>query len=166
MTEPKKEAAKKETKRFGAVGFVATAVDYVIYNVITGVFHGPLLVGNVASTSIASVVSFLLNREVVFDGTRHDKKRYTITLYVLIIAFSIYVIQTVVLYLVHQYLPGIGKALEQLIASLGIHGISDRVLQNNVAKVFASFFGAIWNFFMLRKFVFVPLTENPEKHID
>jgi putative flippase GtrA len=166
MTEPEKAAAKKETKRFGAVGFVATAVDYIIYNVITGLFHGPLIVGNVASTSIASVVSFLLNREVVFDGTRHDKKRYTITLYILIIAVSIYIIQSVVLYLTHQYLPGLGRGIEHLLSSVGLHGISDRMLQNNIAKVFASFFGAIWNFFMLRKFVFVPLTENPEKHID
>lgn len=166
MTSAHTKAVRKETKRFSLVGLIATAVDYTIYNVITGIFHGPLIVGNVASTSAASIVSFVLNREVVFDGTRHNKKRYTITLYVIIIAISIYVIQSIVLYFVHRYLPGLGASAGDFLSTINLHGISDRLLQNNLAKVIASFTGAIWNFFMLRKFVFVPLTENPERHID
>jgi putative flippase GtrA len=166
MTSVHTKAVRKETKRFSLVGLIATTVDYTIYNVITGVFHGPLIIGNLASTSAASIVSFVLNREVVFDGTRHTKKRYTIMLYILIIAVSIYAIQSIVLYLVHRYVPGLGGSAGDLLAAINIHGISDRLLQNNLAKVIASFTGAIWNFFMLRKFVFVPLTDNPEKHVD
>lgn len=165
MTKLKHKAARKETKRFAFVGLAATTVDYSIYNLITGLFQGPLILGNVASTSVASLVSFFLNREVVFDGERQDRRRWTILLYVAIIAVSIYVIQSVVLYVVHEYLPHAGVSVQQLASQLGMGGISDRVWQNNFAKVCASFVGAIWNFFMLRRFVFVPLTENPQKHV-
>lgn len=153
--ERKKEAVKKEAKRFSFVGVIATAVDYTILNIASLVFQLPILVANVISTTTGSLLSYSLNKNIVFEDRRHSRKR-TITYYVLVIIVSIYVIQSIVIYLVgHRFdAPTIAalKGLEQI----GLPRISEAFVSTNLAKICASMVAAIWNYVMLRKFVFIP----------
>lgn len=163
MNKIKRKAVRKETRRFSIVGFAATFLDYAVFNIFVGIFHFPIIAVNIVSTSLGSVVSYYLNREVVFDSERHSSKLKTWTLYALVVGAGIYGIQSIVLFLVNHYLPGMGVWIHETFAWLHL---GEHIAQTNFSKVCASFCSAIWNFFLLRKYVFVPLTDNPKKHVE
>lgn len=166
MSDKHFKAARKETRRFLTAGAVATFFDYTIFNILVGIFQVPIIAANIASTSFGTIISYTLNRKIVFDGDRHDSRRKSVFLYIAIIATGIYGIQTLVIYLVHMQFPELGQTVHDVLVSVGIDNVSERVAMTNTAKVCASVVSAIWNFTMLRRFVFVPLTHNPEKHVD
>lgn len=155
MQEKKKEAVKREAKKFSIVGILATLVDYIILNIGTVLFRFPLVGTNVVSTTIASLVGYKLNKHIVFEGGRHSRKK-TILIYVLVIGTGIYIIQNAILYLIgHRFeapTEGVLMALERM----GLPDFNEQFVSTNVSKVCASSVAGIWNYIMLRKFVFMP----------
>ena len=151
----------REVGKFSFVGAVATVVDFACLNVGTIWLHLPLIVANLFSTTISSVVSFRLNREVTFAGQRHGHKR-TIVRYIVIVGISIYVIQNVMLFILGSHLDGPVDALLKNLERGGVlPHLSTEIVNNNVSKAIAAWVASIWNFFLLRRYVFLP-TNHPD----
>lgn len=153
--ELKKEAVKKEAKKFSFVGIVATIIDYTILNIGTVIFRLPLVGVNVVSTTLASIVSYKLNKHVVFEGQRHSRKK-TLALYVFVIGTGIYIIQNVILYLIGHKFDAPTTAALSALEQIGLPDFNERFVSTNLAKVCASSAAAVWNYIMLRKYVFLP----------
>ena len=141
---------KKEVAAFLAVGVVSTLIDYALLNTFRFAFGWPLLLANCLSATVSSFASYKLSKNVVFDGTEHDRKT-TLLLYALIIGTGIVVIQNTVLHLLgNGALDGVSGLLKDLGVPLSVMAISI-----NIAKLIASLTAASWNYFMLRRFVFI-----------
>lgn len=145
----------KEAGKFSFVGLLATIIDFTLLNIGTILFGLPLIIANVISATVSSCASFFLNRKITFSGQRHDNTR-TIIRYIMIVGSSIYLIQNAILYLIghHLYTP-IDAALDTL-QRHGLPHLSHEIISNNIAKALAAWLASIWNFFLLRRFVFKP----------
>lgn len=141
--------SKKEFGKFSLVGLVASAMDYGILNLLVGVFGLPVIGSNIASTTSSSYVSFMLNRKVVFKDQKYGMLR-SMALYALVIGFGILVIQSVILYLLHN-----GEVLQGWIGSYVSDEAIISILSLNVAKAIATSAAGLWNFTLLQRIVFV-----------
>lgn len=141
--------SKKEFGRFSLVGMAASAMDYGILNLLVGVFGLPVIGSNIASTSSSSYVSFMLNRKVVFKKQKYGTLR-SMAMYALVIGFGILVLQSTVLYLLHN-----GEVLQGWIGSFIEDQAIVSLLSLNVAKAIATTAAGAWNFTMLQRVVFV-----------
>lgn len=157
----KRKEVGKEAGKFSFVGIIATAVDFTLLNLCTIWLGLPIIVANMISATISSGVSFLLNRQLTFNGQRHGNAR-TIIRYVLIVGISIYVIQNAILYLIGHHLYGGIDAVLDRMEHFGVPHVSHVIVSNNIAKALAAWLASIWNFFMLRRFVFVPTEESED----
>ncbi|HET8690154.1 MAG TPA: GtrA family protein [Candidatus Saccharimonadales bacterium] len=151
----KHKHVREEAGRFSFVGIIVTTFDFLLLNFLTLVLHMPLIGANLISATVSSILSFRLNKRLTFSGQRHGYAR-TIIRYVLIVGFSVYVIQDSVLYLVGHKFDYTTDVVLHAFENLGLLNLNDTVVNNNVAKVIAVWVASIWNFFMLRKYVFVP----------
>lgn len=161
MRQKKKDQLKREAKKFSFVGIIATTIDYTILNLLTFVGHFPLLAANIFSATGSSLVSYKLNKRLVFEGRRHGRKR-TVLLYALILAAGIYVIQSTVLLLISTRLDPVAAPAARFISGIIGTDLSVRAVSVNLAKLCAGIVSAIWNYLMLRHFVFVPETQRHE----
>ena len=148
------KAEKREFKRFTFVGFIATVIDYGILNYLAHVLGMPIVLANVVSTTTSSLVSYILNRKVVFDSVAHGERK-SLVLYVASLAIGIFVIQSAIIALL-----GRGVTLGWY-ESLGVSGQLKELLAINTAKVIAGLASVVWNFYTQRKFVF---NSNSPKH--
>ena len=83
-------------------------------------------------------------------------KRKTLVLYVAIIGFGILVIQNTLLHLFEGSIaPAVAQAIMPALEVVNLHHLRESTVAINLAKIGASLIAALWNFFMLRKFVFV-----------
>lgn len=147
MHPRKKAQLKNEAKKFTFAGAVATIADYGALNLLTILAGLPLLAANMVSTTISSIISYRLNKRIVFEGRRHGRKR-SIVLYSLIIGTGIYLIQGGLLLLFQKPLLPVAELLSQIIP------LNPRTININISKVGAGAFAGIWNYLMLRRFVF------------
>lgn len=145
---------KKEFKRFTLVGFTATILDYGILNFLTQVFGLPIVLSNIVSASVSSLYSYILNRKVVFNSIAHGEKR-SLTIYVVSLLISIFIIQSFVLTIVGRGMT------ESWVEALGFEGQVKDILAVNLAKVIAGLSSMAWNFYTQRRFVF---RSNSPKH--
>lgn len=146
---------QKDLGKFFLVGVVATVFDYVLLNFLAVFIGLPLLVANSIAAPFSSFVSYILNRRVVFEGRMHGKRK-TLVLYVSIIGFGILVIQNTLLHLFEGSIaPVVAEAIMPALDAIGLGYLSESTVAINIAKIGASLIAALWNFFMLRKFVFV-----------
>lgn len=141
--------SKKEFGKFSLVGLVASAMDYGILNLLVGAFGLPVIGSNIASTSSSSYVSFLLNRKVVFKDQKYGTFR-SMALYALVIGFGILVIQSAVLYWLHN-----GEVLQGWISGFVSDQAIVSLLSLNAAKAIATSAAGLWNFTLLQRVVFV-----------
>lgn len=146
---------RQEAGKFSFVGIIVTAFDFILLNTLIQVLHMPLIGANLISATVSSILSFRLNKRLTFSGQRHGHRR-TIVRYVLIVGFSAYVIQNLVLYLVGHKFDYPTDVVLHAFENLGLPNLNDAVVNNNVAKFIAIWIASIWNFFMLRRYVFVP----------
>lgn len=133
----------KEVAKYGLAGAISTTVDYGVLNLLLIVFQIPLIPANLISTTFGGVVSYQLDKRIVFEGRKHSRRR-AVTLFVLINASAIYGIQSLVLWLVAPQLGFIGNEL----------------VQANIAKIIANIIGGIWAYLLLRRFVFARTTSD------
>lgn len=142
---------QKEFGKFFLVGVVSTAFDYVLLNFFAVILGIPLLVANSISAPFSSYVSYKLNKRLVFEDRMHGQRK-TLVLYVAIVAFGILVIQNSLL---HVLQGSVAQTLAETVHPIIGGSLSVETLAINIAKVGASLIAALWNFFMLRRFVFV-----------
>lgn len=150
---------RKEVGSFMLVGLVATIVDYALLNTFVGLLKLPLLLANSLSAPLSSFISYKLNKNVVFEDRMHGRRK-TLFLYVGILAFGILIIQNVVLHFANgMFTDSVAHTVKPFFDFIGLDALSFKTLSINIAKVCASFFSALWNYYMLRQFVFVTQDE-------
>lgn len=121
--------------RFGSVGLVVTATDFIVLNffLLLGL---PVLMANLIAVSCAMTLSFWLNRAFVFDGD-HTSAR-TVALFIGGTIFSLYGLQSLILHLMTHGSP-----------------MADSLIYANLTKLLATAVSATFNFIYYKKVVFV-----------
>lgn len=151
---------KKEFGRFAGSGLIATAVDYTLLNFFAVLLGLPVLVANSISAPFSSFVSYKLNKNVVFKDRIHGRRK-TILLYVGILGFGILIIQNGLLHFFYDtFTKDIAGAIKPGLESVGLGKLSKDTIAINMAKIGASLIAALWNYFMVRRFVFVTHDET------
>ena len=145
---------QKDLGKFFLVGVVSTIFDYVLLNIFIGILGLPLLVANSVSAPFSSYLSYKLNKRVVFEDRMYGKRK-TLLLYVSILGFGILVIQNSLLHVFNNTIAQTLAEIVQPYVSLLNLELSTSILSANISKIGASLIAALWNFFMLRRFVFV-----------
>jgi putative flippase GtrA len=146
---------KKEFGKFASVGIVSTAADYALLNLFAVLLGLPLLVANSISAPFSSFLSYKLNKHVVFEDRMHGRRK-TLLLYVAIVATSILIIQNTLLYVLnHTIADDAARMIRPLLTDVGLAMPSVQTIGLNLAKIGASAIAALWNFYLLRRFVFV-----------
>ena len=87
---------KHRTARFALVGGVNTVIDFgVLFSLVT-FLHTPTLVANIVSTSMALIVSYLLNKRAVFRNTDlHNRSQ--IIKFVIVTLTGLWILQGLVI---------------------------------------------------------------------
>lgn len=148
------ERTQKDLGKFFLVGVVSTALDYLLLNAFAVWLKLPLVLANSISAPFSSYVSYKLNKRVVFEDRMHGQRK-TLLLYVAIVGTGVFVIQNSLLHIFEPSVArSIAEAVEPTLDNIGIR-VSTDTIAINVAKIGASLLAALWNFYMLRRFVFV-----------
>lgn len=145
VTSIARRAARYEKVRFAAVGVINTIVDFGTLNLLVLVFSVALAPANIASTTIAMLVSFMLNKNIVFRQTGSGAVRQFI-LFIAVTLVGIWLLQTVVV--VQAY-----DALERLLHEQQQTGVLAWLILNT-AKAIGVAVGIIWNYLWYSRFVF------------
>lgn len=146
------KARAKEALRFSGAGISTALLDYGLLNLFAAWLSLPIVVANLISAPIASFLNYQLSKKVVFEDKMHSERK-SLLIYALIMGFGILVIQTIVLHVLNAtFMPGVAKAINDVVSF--VH-LSPEVISLNLSKLIAIIVSSIWNFFMLRRFVFV-----------
>lgn len=121
------------------VGVCNTSIDFTLLFSLKALGL-PVISANIISTFAAFCFSFFANKKYTFKSTAGNVKR-EITLFVVITLFGLWVIQTIVIYLISNLL-----ASSQL--------SNDLILI--IAKVVATIASLIWNYTLYSRVVFKP----------
>ncbi len=130
--------ARNEKLRFGAVGMVNTAVDFIVLNIFAGLFGVPIVLSNIVSTTTAMLVSFTLNKRAVFQGSEKGGVKQLFLFFVVTLT-GVWLVQGGVLAAVHHL--------------LGPAGLPEPFILN-VAKLAGICVGLIWNYLWYSRVVF------------
>lgn len=132
-------AIRSQKVRFGLVGVVNTAVDFAVLNMLVLAFGVPIIAANIASTTVAMIVSFGLNKKAVFRGADSGNLRQ-IVLFFTVTLTGLWLVQTVVMVNIYN----------MLIANEGLHvGVA-----LTIAKIIGICFGLVWNYLWYSRVVF------------
>ena len=141
-----------ELLRFSGVGLSTTLLDFILLNLLASWFMLPVMVANIGSSSVGSLVNYLLNKEIVFEDRMHGRFE-SLLKYTAIIAVGILVFQNGILHLLNQTsMLDVGQWFDSL---LGTISPGTQALALNLSKLVALFVASIWNYFMIRRFVFI-----------
>jgi len=147
--------AAEQIVRFIVVGVITTAVDFVVFNLLTRrATHWQRIPANLVSVTAAMTWAFLANWFLVFQPTGDawlDRAgRFLITT-----AFSAFVLQNAVLYLTtYRWKTPVNLAL-WLVRRLRFDGLLDEdVVSRNTCKGLAVSVGLVWNFCFYKFFVY------------
>jgi putative flippase GtrA len=147
-------ARVKQVGKFGIVGMVNTALDFLLYNVLHFAFGLGLIQANIISTTVAMICSFFMNKRLVFRHQHKIAVRQAIIFFATT-AFGLYVLQTGVIALLTAIWP---QPLEVMVAAVHLSGLhqllSDTFVINNGAKAAATVVSMAWNFIIYKKVVF------------
>ena len=122
---------------FAAIGAANTALDFGLL-LILKTLGLPAVAANTASTTVAFVFSFIMNRKYTFKPSGQNIKR-ELALFIGVTLFGLWVLQNIVITLVTPF-----------IKSLGFDENSALVL----AKLLATVVSLVWNYIMYDKVVF------------
>jgi putative flippase GtrA len=134
-------ALARQFAKFGVVGAIAYVVDVGLFNVLSYAGEDPLLDGRpllakIASTAVATVVSWLGNRYWTFRRTRRQQARKEFLLFLLMCSI------------------GLGISLAILWFSHYVLGFTSPLADNIAANVVGLAAGTAFRFWAYRRFVF------------
>ena len=144
MSLVKKILSNQQLLRFGLVGGVNTALDFGLLFIFT--FLGlPVTLANILSTGIAFIFSFFANKKYTFKTSGTNILR-EVLLFVGVTLFGLWVLQTVVIALLHAPLTAL---------------IDDSGLALLLAKLVATIVSLTGNYILYSKVVFRKTQANP-----
>ncbi len=137
--------------KFGVIGGLNTALDFVLYNVLSSFFRLTLVQYNIICTPAARRFSCAANKKLVFKSKGAVMRQGV--LFFIITAFGLYVLQTGTIKLLTDiWLAPIALGLAAA-HTIGIHG-HDQFLIKNGAKALGTVVSLSWNYVMYKKVVF------------
>ena len=137
---------------FGLVGVANTALDFVIYNLLTRKI--PRIPANICSTSVAMAFSFTANF-FVFQPHTFDAPGLA-TKFIIVTAVSLYVIQNVVIYLTTNVLMQPVRWATTATRKIQCTSeLSEEFISKNTVKLLATGCSLVWNFLWYRFYVYV-----------
>lgn len=140
-----------EVVRFVCFGVFSTTTDFAVLNLLIYVFHMPEVFANMVSISAALLVGYAVNRRLVFRKQPPTKRH--VGYFMVINLIGLYGLQTVVVILLSHY-PLAQSTIAGFLATILAH-VPFTALESNVVKLIATLASGIWNFVMVRKFVFI-----------
>ena len=155
-------ADKKERIRFlkfSFVGITGTIVDFGVMNLMSLVFHLPLLWAQAISFTIAVVNNFLWNRYWTYPDSRSKRAPQQLIQFVLINLVGILVRTPLISWLNNIILHALNSAAIRL-------PVKDFVISQNAALAVSIFIILFWNFFANRYWTYgdVPIgTDNDDQ---
>ncbi len=137
---------------FGLVGVANTALDFIIYNLLTRKI--PRISANICSTSVAMAFSFAANF-FVFQPRTFDAPEQA-TKFIIVTAVSLYVIQNLVIYLTtNVWLRPVILANNLKGKFSATRDWSEGFIGKNTVKLLATGCSMVWNFLWYRYYVYV-----------
>jgi putative flippase GtrA len=133
----------QEVLKFGAVGGINTALNYVVFNILVlTVFTTGQLKATVVATVVATCSSYLMNRYWTYrDRPRSAMRRESALFF---------------------FFNGAGLLIELSVLGLVKYGFDiTSLLWLNVAKTVGLLFGTVFRFWSYRTFVFKPAKPEP-----
>lgn len=163
-----------QVARFGLVGVINTLIDYVLFITLTIVFSIPLSrvwVAKYASSAVAMVVSFVLNRRFVFRSQRRDV-RGEVFRFVTATLIGVFVIQNLLTQFFASNFQYFGKAAFRAVDAIGLSeitftvhdrtiGITESFTIKTVAFGLATIASLTWNFFTYKYWAFRQDEDEP-----
>lgn len=132
------------------VGFINTAVDFTMLNILISLVGLHLLFANILSTSVAMAVSFMLNKNLVFKNNEPFSLQ-KLGLFLVVTMTNLWIVQSVVIFLITQQFP---EFLLTIAHTLSSSQSGEELITNNGAKVVATIFSLALNYYFYKKIVF------------
>lgn len=143
----------KRVGKFGAVGLFNTGLDFFIYNFCLKFLHLGAIPANSISTTVAMVVSFTLNRQVVFERSKASLLRQSLMFFI-VTAFGLYVLQNGVIHILTAVWTVPVHGVVRMVRAIGITAFSDDFYIKNSAKVAGTVVSLSWNYMAYKLVVF------------
>lgn len=130
---------KNQKIKFATIGAFNTVLDFVILFSLKAL-GANVAFSNIVSTGVTFILSFILNKKITFNSTNKTKQENIkeFLSFTIITLFGLWVIQTLVIYIITSILSNI------LISNITLF----------IAKIIATIFSLIWNFVLYKKVVF------------
>ena len=130
---------KNQKIKFATIGALNTALDFAILFSLKALGIN-VAFSNIVSTGVTFILSFILNKKITFNSTNKTKQENIkeFLSFTIITLFGLWVIQTLVIYIITSILSNI------LISNITLF----------IAKIIATIFSLIGNFVLYKKVVF------------
>ena len=158
----KTDSTTQQVERFGMVGVLNTAIDYIFFISITKLFSVPLdqvWMAKMVSGSVAMINSFYFNRKFVFkrEGARDQVSQFL--RFVATTLVGVFIIQTSLVQFFADSFPHFGNLGYSILSSIGVVGILPQVFTKafvikTVAFGLATAGSMTWNFMVYRAWAF------------
>ena len=141
--------------KFGLVGILNTAVDFIIFNILTNKKIGwKKIPANLVSTTVAMIISFSLNRGFVFNATGGNIYLQSIEFFA-VTAFGLYVLQSLVIYFLLTVWEWPVELAWKIVKLIKLDKyLSHDFVRKNSAKAAATLVSLTWNYLMFSFIVF------------
>ena len=142
--------------RFVAAGVLNTGIDFTIFNLAIFAFGFKTWLANLCSTTIAMVISYFVNKVLVFDDRQAMNHRQFLA-FIAVTVVGLWGLQTVIV-------VGLSKALRPAAAAiLGGSATTVHWLTSNVAKAVGTVASAVWNYLWYDRTIFVHSKVKPQE---
>ena len=153
MNESLAEFPIRQITLFCLTGLINTLLDFGIYNFLTKKLSR--ISANICSTTVAMTFSFAVNLIFVFPPEVVHALEQAIK-FIVVTAFSLYVIQNVVIYIASNlWLAPVRMAFTLSQRFSLTKNFNQSFVSKNTVKIIATVFSMIWNFFWYKYFVYV-----------
>jgi putative flippase GtrA len=142
----------KRVGKFGLVGAFNTIIDFTLFNLLSSWAGLSLVLANFVSTSVAMIFSFIANKQMVFEKRSGSLTRQA-TVFFLVTAFGLYVIQNgIILLLTQVWLDPVHVGV-WVAHTAGLQH-DDAFVIKNTAKVIGTLASLTWNYYLYKMVVF------------
>lgn len=141
--------------KFGLVGILNTAVDFLLFNILTNKKIGLRKIpANLISTTVAMLISFTLNRGFVFNATSGNIYIQSAEFFA-VTAFGLYVLQNIVIWFLLDVWDWPVEFAWKIVQLLKLNKfMSHEFVRKNAAKGAATLVSLTWNYLMFSFIVF------------
>lgn len=130
---------------FGLIGVINTLTDFVLYLTFLRITDS-IVVANVTATSIALVVSFILNAKFTFQVKGLSAARFAA--FIGVTLFGLWVLQTGIIYLLSPAVAALPDSLYDLF------GPGAKPLRELTPKLLATVVTLVWNYLWYSRVIF------------